>query len=266
MPNDTIPVIGGTSAVARDTHPCYRVAMAQSTIGMTPSGTRAHDEAAERVAHSSVWAGAAVFVVAWLGVPWMVPVAAILPLAWHRFRGDTRALDGNAVWLRWLLSVLIGAICGLGLVGGPATRSVPMAPDTTASTLAWLGGHGDAIPSFFWMLGATGVFAAGIMVTRGFLAWVVLAVVAAQTSVSAHVVYTHATNLVTATPVALPPWTLAWLAGMALVLGTAAGGTAWPFRRSIRGWWLGPALLLLALVLRLSMAPAIAAYAAHVTG
>jgi hypothetical protein len=238
--------------------------MAQSTIGTTPSGTRTRDDAAEQVAHSSVWAGALVFVVAWLGVPWMVPVAAILPLAWHRFRGDTRALDGNAVWLRWLLSVLIGAICALGLVGGTATRSVPMAPDATASTLAWLGGHGDATPSFVWMLAATAVFAAGIMLTRGFLAWVVLAFVAAQASVCAHVVYARATNLVAATPVALPPWTLAWLAGMALVLGTTSGGTAWPFRRSIRGWWLGPALLLLAFVLRLSTAPAIAAFAAHV--
>lgn len=239
--------------------------MARAGSSVAAARRKAPESAKEGSGHPATWAGLGTFVAAWLGLPWMVPVVAVVPLAWARMRRHDDWLAGEDMWLRWLAGVLLGTVCAIGLVGGPALRSVPLAPRAVAAATAWLGGA-NAAPPLIWMAVGTLLFVGSVLATRGFLGWFVLAFFTAQAAVSAHVVYLRAGNLFAATPIAIPPWTLAWIVGMAEVLGTSSGGLKSPFRRGAAPrWWLGPALIVLALILRVSLAGLFTALAAHAT-
>jgi len=224
--------------------------------------------------HPSAWAPVAVFAVACAGVPWAAPFAAALPFFWHRYRGQTDGAVRRSVYLRWVLSTLVVAAAAVGLMGARAVHTVPLGSDTVASVRAWLAGDGGAPPGILWMLAVTAVFALAASVARGMLAWLVVATVTLQASTAAATVYSRAENLVVATPAALPLWTVAWLAGMAIVLGRVSGprpqstpapSTAGDTGRRGAVTGLGAGLIVLALVLRLVLASLITTLARRVT-
>ncbi len=245
------------------------MSMPTHTMPHAAAPRESNSESAEP--HPSAWAAVLVFAVACAGIPWVGPVAAALPLFWQRYRRRAGAAMGRSVSVRWVFWTLVAATAAIGLVGARAVRTIPMGVDGAASIRSWLHGAGSASPGIVWMLVVSAIFVLVARVARGAVAWLVAAVVVLQASAAAATVYARAENLIAATPAALPLWTVAWLAGMAVVMGDAA-------RRSDRGrakdpsapWsglarWLGPGLLALAIVLRLALASLITAFARRVT-
>jgi hypothetical protein len=202
------------------------------------------------------WTTAALLAVMWTGVPWAAPLGAAAPLVVglrkNRFRLETSLVT------RWVATVWVGAVVLIGLIGPRAVRTVPFGAAEVDHALGWLNGGGSAPPGVLTMLGASAGFVVAAAATRGVLGCVALAGIVLQTAVTAGVVFAHSTNVIEATVVALPVWTLLWVAGMTVILGPLS---AWKFgskpavRPPRRALLVATALVAAAILLRLGAAP-----------
>jgi hypothetical protein len=214
-------------------------------------------EASRIDGHVTGWTTAAVLAVMWAGVPWAAPLAATAPLAWVLRRERSR--PRTPLVTRWVGAVgIAGAVC-IGLIGARAVRTVPFGPAASDDTRGWLEGAGAAPPAIWAMLAASAGFAVATVTTRGLLGCVVLSGVVLWAAATAGAVYARCSNLFEATVVALPVWTLLWVAGMALALGPLSawspsrrvGGAPFPRRVLL----VATALVAAALLVRLLAAP-----------
>ena len=120
------------------------------------------------------------------------------------------------------------------------------------------------------MLAASAGFAIAAVATRGLLGCVALAGIVLWTAVTAAVVYAQCNNLVEATVVALPAWTLLWVAGMTMALAPLS---AWIASRrhaedaafNRRQLLVAAALVAAAVLVRLGAAPLYTEIARRVT-
>jgi len=204
------------------------------------------------------WTSAALFGVMWAGVPWAAPLAAAAPLAFVLRRGDVRLR--TSLVTRWVATVwALGVVC-IGLMGARAVRTVPFGLVGSDHARGWLDGAG-ATPTGPWaMLAASAGFAIAAATTRGLLGCVALAAIVLWTGVTAGVVYARSNNVFEATAVALPLWTLLWVAGLTVALAPLSALS--PSRRRSEGDVLprrtllvAAALVAAAVLVRLAAAP-----------
>jgi len=189
--------------------------------------TRPATDDARDTAHPGWWTALAVIVVAWLGVPLLLPIAAAFP--WFFFQRRHRDQVGRLSPVsRWALSVLVTGMAMLALAGHRATQSIPFAAETTSAVSAWLDGSGAAVPSWIAMAAWTGVFAVAAVASRGMAASIVLANVLLLVAVHAAIVFARAGNVFEASVVALPIWSAFQLAAMVVLLDPL---TAWGEQR-----------------------------------
>jgi hypothetical protein len=178
-------------------------------------------------AHPGWWTVLAVLITAWFGVPLVLPLLAAAPWFWFRWRLDTRAYR-FATTLRWVLAVWITGAVALALAGERALRTIPFGTKSAAAAHAWLDGAGDAVPSLSAMLITAVVFAIAAVASRGVAGAVVLASALLVSDVHASAVLSRSWNVLSAAPMAVPIWSVLWLAGMTLLLDPLA---AWGDRR-----------------------------------
>ncbi len=209
--------------------------------------------------HPGWWAVLAVLATAWLGIPWLLPIAAVLP--WILFRrrhgAEARRL---APTFRWAVAVWVTTGAMVALAGTTAVRSIPFGARSTAAARAWLD-SGAAVPSLAEMAAWLLLFVGTTMASRGMLGGLVLAQVLAITAVHAAVVFAQSWNLAHASLVALPLWSAMLLVGMILLVEPLA---AWGESRlspgllprpiSRRHVTVGVALVAGALLFRLALA------------
>ena len=202
------------------------------------------------------WTAAALFGVMWAGVPWAAPLAAAAPLALELRRGGFQLRTSMVT--RWVVAIWVVGVVSIGLMGARAIGTVPFGPAGSEQTLGWLEGGAAAPPGPWSMLAASIGFAVATATTRGLLGSAGLAGIVLWTAVAAGGVYARSHNVFEATAVALPAWTLLWVAGMTMILSPLSASRPWRRPRSAgsppRALIVGAALVAAAVLLRLALA------------
>jgi hypothetical protein len=170
--------------------------------------------------HPGWWTVLAILVVAWIGIPWMLPVAVAAPWILFRRRHPDAALRPFAA-VRWAVAAWAGAVAMIALAGPRAIRSVPFGDDAVAASRAWVGG-GAPVPSWMELIVWTALFAATAFVFRGLAAPFVVAGAIAIAAVHAATVFSSSTNVLASFVAAIPIWTALLVVGMATALEPAA--------------------------------------------
>jgi hypothetical protein len=154
----------------------------------------------------------------------------------------------------------VTAVAVLCLAGARAVRTIPFGTEAATAARAWLDGSGDAVPSWVAIVVWTALFVVGAVSTRGIVGCLVLASALLVSAVHAGVIFAQSSNVLYASLVALPLWSLCWLFGMVLLLEPLS---AWGDARLLRirrdaapqfsrpRWVLGAVLILAAVAARL---------------
>jgi hypothetical protein len=212
-------------------------------------------------AHPGWWTALATLATAWLGVPWALPVAAAVPWLLFRRRHPAHRIMPA---LRWALAGWVTGVALLCLAHGRAVRTIPFGAEAATGVRAWMDGSGDAVPSLVAIVVWTALFAVGAASTRGVVGCLVLANALLVSAVHASAILAQSSNVLYASLVALPVWSLCWLFGMVVLLEPlAAWGEARLLRIrrderrvfSRRRWVVGVGLVVAALLTRLLAAP-----------
>lgn len=211
-------------------------------------------------AHPGWWTALATLGFAWLGVPWALPIAVAVPWLLFRRHHANRLVPA----LRWAAAGWVTAVAVLCLAGARAVRTIPFGTDAATAAGAWLDGSGDAVPSWVAIVVWTALFVVGAVSTRGVVGCLVLASALLVSAVHAGAIFAQSSNVLHASLVALPLWSLCWLFGMVLLLEPlSAWGDARLLRIrrdgapqfSRRRWVFGMALILAAVAARFVAAP-----------
>jgi hypothetical protein len=181
-------------------------------------------------AHPGWWTALAVIATAWFGIPMVLPIAAAVPWILFRRRRDPSARRIGYT-LRWALATLVTGIAMVALAGDRAIRSIPFGERAIEGARAWVGGTGGAVPPLLVMAQWTILFALASVLTRGILGGVLLAHVLLITALHAAMVFASSLNVVQASVVAFPIWSVLLLAGMTLLLDPLASWGESRFRR-----------------------------------
>lgn len=217
--------------------------------------------------HVASWTAGVLLASLWVGVPWLGSLAAAAPLALYLFK-HRGAVRQGLLW-RWVATVYFTTLAMVGLGGERALRATISGAWAFDATHAWLGGTGGAWPTPLVLAGAVAAFLAAAVATRGLVAVFVVAELTVNAAVAASVVYARAFNGIKATLVAVPPWTIAGIMGLCVLLSPLrtwgrrpAGSTD---EGNPRALIVGASLLVLALLLRLTTASAVTRLAQHLT-
>jgi hypothetical protein len=212
-------------------------------------------------AHPGWWTALATLAVAWLGVPWTLPIAVAVP--WILFRRGSQS-NRLGPTLRWASAGWVTAVAVLCLAGARAVGTIPFGTEGASAARTWLEGSGGAVPSWVAIVVWTALFVVGAVSTRGLVGCLILASAILVSAVHASVIFAQSSNVLYASLVALPPWSLCWVLGMVLLLEPLS---AWGDRHLLRirrddaprfsrgRWVFGAGLVAAAVAARLLAAP-----------
>lgn len=200
--------------------------------------------------HVTAWAAGALALALFTGIPALASVFAALPLTIRSLRNGPPPT--TALVVRWAAMVLFLGTAVTAMSSTRAAGAVATGRWAQRAVQNWISGSGAPVPPVLEMVIVSLLLLVAVWLRRGVAIPIVLAEAILCAGVAAATFYRHAINIFSATVLALPVWTLAWIAGACVLMGTQALANDEARRRA---WIVGGSLLAAAVLLRLFTAP-----------